>query len=83
MPEAVAAEVLTAEPPCHHDNLVPQTLSFEYSKNDHAGSGLAVVVLNHLITAEETLGIVRGLGKSPIVLQLGKRAAGVASRSVR
>jgi hypothetical protein len=37
MSKAVAAEVLTAEPPCHHDNLVPQTLSFEHSKNDHAG----------------------------------------------
>lgn len=38
MPEAVAAEVLAAEPPCDHDDMVPRSLSFGYPKVDSAGS---------------------------------------------
>jgi hypothetical protein len=32
--------------------MTPQTPPFEHSQNNHAGSGLAVIVLDHLITAE-------------------------------
>ena len=56
MPEAVAAEVLTAEPPCDYDDVVPQSFPFEHAKDDHAGSALAVVVLDHLIAADEASG---------------------------
>ena len=72
MPEAVAAQVLAAEPPRHHDDVVPETLPFEHAKDDHAGSSLAIIILDHLIAADEPPGIVRGLCNFLVALQFGQ-----------
>lgn len=81
MTEAVATEVLAAEPPRDHDDVVPQSLPFEHPKNDHAGSGFAVIILDHLIAADEAQGIMRGLGKSLVALQFRQKGPGLVGRA--
>lgn len=76
MPKAVAAKVLTAEPSCLNDNVVPQPLPFENPKNDHSSSSLAIVILDHLFTAYEAPRIMRGLRKSLVAPQFGEKGSG-------
>lgn len=69
MPEAVATQLLATEPPRNHDDVVPEAFAFKHAKDDHAGSGLAIIALDHLIAADEAPRIVRGLGEFLVVLQ--------------
>jgi hypothetical protein len=52
MPEAVAPKMFAAEPPRDYDDVVPEPFPFEHAKDDHAGSGLAIIILDHLIVAD-------------------------------
>jgi hypothetical protein len=79
MPEAVAAEVLTAEPPCDYDNVVPQSFPFDHAKNDQAGSGLAVIILDHQFAADQAPRVMRGFGKLLGALQLGQKGPGLVA----
>lgn len=70
MPEAVAAEVLAAEPPRDDDNVLAQRFPLEHAKDDHACPSLSIIVLDQLITADERRRIVSGLGDFLVMLQL-------------
>jgi hypothetical protein len=37
---------VTAEPPRDHDDVVPEPFPLEHAKDNHAGSSLAVIVLD-------------------------------------
>lgn len=53
MSEAVAAQLLTPEPPRYHDDVVPKAFTFKHAKNNHARTGFAVIVLDQLITTDK------------------------------
>ena len=81
MPEAVAAELLAAELPRDHDDVVPESFPFEHAEDDHAGSSLTIIVLDHLIAADESLGIVRRLREFLVALQFGQTDPRFVSRT--
>lgn len=83
MPEAVAAQLLAAEPPRDHDDVVQEPVPFEHAKDDHAGSSLAIIVLDHLIAADEPPGIVVGLCEFPVALQFGQKDPRFVGRTAR
>lgn len=59
--------------------MVPKPFPFEHAKNDHAGSCLAVVALNHLLVTDEAPRIVRGIDEFLIALQLGQKDASLVA----
>lgn len=79
MPEAVSSEVLTAEPPCNHDDVIPQSLPFEHSKNDNASSGLAIIALDRLFATDEAPRTMRGLSEFLVALELGQKDTGLVA----
>lgn len=80
MSEAVATEVLAAEPPRDHNDVVPPFLSFEHPKNEHAGSCLAVVVRAQLIAADVPPRIMRSLGRFLVALQFDQKGPSLLTR---
>lgn len=82
MAEAVTTQLLAAEPPRDHDDVVPKTFPFKHAKNDNAGSGLAVVVLDQLITADEFPRIMRGLSEFLVTLQFSHGGPRLINRAL-
>jgi len=83
MPEAVTAQLLATEPPRDHYDVVPESFPFEHAKDDQAGAGLAIIVLDHLIAADEPPRVVRGLGEFLVALEFGDEPAGLVGGVAR
>jgi len=79
MPKSVAAEMLASEPSRDHDDMVSQSFLFEHSENDHAGPDLAVIVLYHLLAADEAPRIMRGFGEPFVALEFGHKDPGLVA----
>ena len=61
--------------------MVPQPILFEHAKYGHASAGFAIIVLDHLISADQPPRIMRDLGRFLVPLEFGQKGPRPISRA--